>query len=221
MFCCITILIIIIDFTLHSYIISKWHRWKYIYKPTPNLTETKKFRDTFCTQPTFIHGINKYLAWAFRFKCTCHLLNIITTQADPRCVFSLLVKSLPLSSYTCHKARENHHPIDKPKISLNFINSNNRRHSLKQKFSRSSDRRALPKDTPELSCYCFAWIPIGCLRASVCWPCVETELTATKKSATDGNLLVATLCRHKRAYDRIQLVADSCWQSCMFNFYDQ
>ena len=26
-----------------------------------------------------------------------------------------------------------------------------------------------------------------CLRAGVCRPCVETELTATKKSATDGN----------------------------------
>ena len=59
------------------------------------------------------------------------------------------------------------------------------------------------------------------LRAGVRRPCVETELTATKKSATDGNLSVTTLCRHKRAYDRIQLVADSCWQSRMFNFYDQ
>ena len=26
-----------------------------------------------------------------------------------------------------------------------------------------------------------------CLRAGVCRPCVETELTASKKSATDGN----------------------------------
>ena len=39
-------------------------------------------------------------------------------------------------------------------------------------------------------------------RAGVCRPCIETELTATEKSATLG--------RHKRAYDRIQLVADSC-----------
>ena len=45
--------------------------------------------------------------------------------------------------------------------------------------------------------------------------------TATKKSATDCDWSVTTLCRHKRAYDRIQLVVDSCWQSCMFNFYDQ
>ena len=59
------------------------------------------------------------------------------------------------------------------------------------------------------------------LTAGVCRPCVETELTATKKSATDGNWSVTTLCRHKRAYDRIQLVADSCWQPSMFNFYDQ
>ena len=29
------------------------------------------------------------------------------------------------------------------------------------------------------------------------------------------------LGRHKRAYDLIQLVADSCRQSRMFNFYDQ
>ena len=47
-------------------------------------------------------------------------------------------------------------------------------------------------------------------RAGVCRPCVETELTATKKSATDGDLSVTTLCRHKCAYDRIQLVVDSC-----------
>ena len=46
------------------------------------------------------------------------------------------------------------------------------------------------------------------LRAGVCRPCVETKLTATKKSATDGDLSVTTLCRHKRAYDRIQLVDD-------------
>ena len=59
------------------------------------------------------------------------------------------------------------------------------------------------------------------LRAGVCRPCVVTELTATKKSATDGNWSVTTLCRHKGAYDRIQLVADSCWQSRMFNFYDK
>ena len=59
------------------------------------------------------------------------------------------------------------------------------------------------------------------VRAGVCRPCVEKELTATKKSATDSNWSVTTLCRHKRAYDRIQLVADSCWQSRMFNFYDQ
>ena len=39
-------------------------------------------------------------------------------------------------------------------------------------------------------------------------PCVETELTATKKSATDGNWSVTALCRHKHAYDCIQLVAD-------------
>ena len=50
----------------------------------------------------------------------------------------------------------------------------------------------------------------ACLRAGVCRPYVETELTATKKSATDGNWSVTTLCRHKRAYDHIQLVADSC-----------
>ena len=60
-----------------------------------------------------------------------------------------------------------------------------------------------------------------CVRASVWRPCVETKLTATKKSATDGNWSVTTLCQHKRAYDRIQLVADSCWQSRMFDFYDQ
>ena len=53
------------------------------------------------------------------------------------------------------------------------------------------------------------------LRAGVCRPCVERELTATTKSTTDGNWSVTTLCRHKRAYDRIQLVAESCWQSCM------
>ena len=63
----------------------------------------------------------------------------------------------------------------------------------------------------------YVWFPT--LRAGVCRPCVETELTATKKSATDGNWSVTTL--HKRAYDRIQLVADSCWQSRMFNFYGQ
>ena len=41
----------------------------------------------------------------------------------------------------------------------------------------------------------YAWLdPSGIyadrdvsLRAGVCRPCVETELTATKKSATDGN----------------------------------
>ena len=59
------------------------------------------------------------------------------------------------------------------------------------------------------------------LRAGIWRPCVETKLTATKKSATDGNWSVTTLCRHKHAYERIQLVADSCWQSRMFNFYDQ
>ena len=59
------------------------------------------------------------------------------------------------------------------------------------------------------------------VRAGVCRPRVETELTATKKSATDCDWSVTTLGRHKRAYDRIQLVADSCWQLRMFNFYDQ
>ena len=40
------------------------------------------------------------------------------------------------------------------------------------------------------NCYC---VPLGIIgpvhsvRAGVCRPCVETELTATKKSATDGN----------------------------------
>ena len=48
------------------------------------------------------------------------------------------------------------------------------------------------------------------LRAGVCRLCVERELTATKKSATDGNWSVTTPCRHKHVYDRIQLVADSC-----------
>ena len=46
------------------------------------------------------------------------------------------------------------------------------------------------------------------VRAGVCRPCVETKLTATEKSATDGDRLVTTLGRHNRAYDRIQLVAD-------------
>ena len=41
------------------------------------------------------------------------------------------------------------------------------------------------------------------------------------RDQTDGDWLVTTLGRHKRAYDRIQLVADSCRQSRMFNFYDQ
>ena len=39
-------------------------------------------------------------------------------------------------------------------------------------------------------------------------PCVETELAATEKSTTDGDRSVTPLGRHKRAYDRIQLVAD-------------
>ena len=39
-------------------------------------------------------------------------------------------------------------------------------------------------------------------------PCVETELAATEKSATDGDQSVTTLGRHKRAYHCIQLVAD-------------
>ena len=56
----------------------------------------------------------------------------------------------------------------------------------------------------------FSKILSKLVMAGVCQPCVETELTATKKSATDGNWSVTTLCRHKRAYDRIQLVADSC-----------
>ena len=59
-----------------------------------------------------------------------------------------------------------------------------------------------------------------CLRAGECRPYVETELTATKNLATDGNWSVTTLCRHKRAYDRIQLFTDSCWQLRMFNFYE-
>ena len=47
------------------------------------------------------------------------------------------------------------------------------------------------------------------IRAGVCRPYVETKLTATEKSATDGDWSLTTLGRHKRAYDRIQLVADS------------
>ena len=53
-------------------------------------------------------------------------------------------------------------------------------------------------------CYLYAWS----VRAGVCRPCVETELTATERSGTDGDWSVTTLDRHKRAYDRIQLVAD-------------
>ena len=37
-------------------------------------------------------------------------------------------------------------------------------------------------------------------RAGVCRPCVETKLTATKKSATDGNWSVITLCRLRLAF---------------------
>ena len=40
-----------------------------------------------------------------------------------------------------------------------------------------------------------------CVRPGLGRLCVETELAATEKSAT-------TLSRHKRAYDRMQLVAD-------------
>ena len=46
------------------------------------------------------------------------------------------------------------------------------------------------------------------LMAGVGRPCVETELTATEKSATDGDRSVTILGRQKRACDRIQLVAD-------------
>ena len=53
--------------------------------------------------------------------------------------------------------------------------------------------------------WCTILLPV---RAGVCRPCVLTELTATEKSATDGNWSVTTLCRHKCAYDRIRLVAD-------------
>ena len=47
------------------------------------------------------------------------------------------------------------------------------------------------------------------LRAGVRRPYVEKKLTATEKSATDGDWSATTLGRHKLAYDRIQLVADS------------
>ena len=36
----------------------------------------------------------------------------------------------------------------------------------------------------------YSYLKVDCslyIRAGVCRPCVETELTATKKSATDGN----------------------------------
>ena len=49
------------------------------------------------------------------------------------------------------------------------------------------------------------------LRAGVSQPCVETELTATKNQrlmATDQSQLYVDISMHKRAYDRIQLVAD-------------
>ena len=59
--------------------------------------------------------------------------------------------------------------------------------------------------------YISMFMQSSTVRAGVCRPCV----------ATDGNWSGITLCRHKRAYDRIQLVADSCRQSRMFNFYDQ
>ena len=52
------------------------------------------------------------------------------------------------------------------------------------------------------------WIFIMTFRAGVDRPYVETKLTATEKSSTDGDWSVTTLCWHKRAYDRIQLVAD-------------
>ena len=71
-----------------------------------------------------------------------------------------------------------------------------------------------------MSHYCFQ-SGAHFIRAGVCRPCIETKLTATEKSAIDGDWSVTTLGRHKRAYDRIQLVADSCWQSRLFNFYDQ
>ena len=44
------------------------------------------------------------------------------------------------------------------------------------------------------------------VRAGVCRPCIETELTAPEKLTTDSNWSVTTLCRHKHAYDCIQLV---------------
>ena len=82
--------------------------------------------------------------------------------------------------------------------------------------NKSTASTRLIRQTERQRCYihtdavgCATIMP-GCFRAGVCRPCVETELTATKKSATDGDRSVTTLCRHKRAYDRIQLVVDSC-----------
>ena len=52
------------------------------------------------------------------------------------------------------------------------------------------------------------------------------HMSPLRRDQTNGNWKigdwsVTTLGRHKRAYDRIQLVVDSCRQSRMFNFYDQ
>ena len=71
------------------------------------------------------------------------------------------------------------------------------------------------------SVFLLVTMAVRYLRVGVCRPCVETKLTATEKSATDGDWSVTTLGRHMRAYDRIQLVADNWRLSRMFNFYDQ
>ena len=38
-----------------------------------------------------------------------------------------------------------------------------------------------------MNLHLFIFVSARYIRAGVCRPCVETELTATKKSATDGN----------------------------------
>ena len=74
---------------------------------------------------------------------------------------------------------------------------------------------------------CVNWIQVkSSTMRTTCRVTKGRRMSPLRRDKTNGNWKigdwsVTTLGRNKRAYGRIQLVADGCWQSRMFNFYDQ